>query len=558
MLCKIGFSDWSPWAGPVAPDMGVKVVEFMPSTLSARIEWFRPILNVANGRHVERYELQVCLLKGPLITTIKVLRSKGYLQPKEVDENFTTAHLKELELKRQQEEKEEEEENSKEPSMPVEESHVNEFVTVSDELTSESYLIAMHAGAKYQCRVRPKIAGDEDFCPWEMSIMSESFSLSATLPDPPFDITPAVHSTTIANNTASNATSEDTGALPNSFAPNMVPDGEISTAGMTADESMSVITHTDIMPLKIDSQPKVLLKDEKDPILNDKNSKVPPPSNTFITHDSIVITWKNGNCHGLPVEEFEVQWARVREYRHEDLALAKHARGAIHEKDDFEKSLSVFDDSTELSRGEGSKFELEGSAALQWVSSIQLNNTFDSETRGKFLGPQSFKVFNLIPGSFYIFRMRQRNQLGWSKFSSASEMIQTFPAVPPSQPELVSSGATYIVVRWSEGTVGFTNLDYDLQISTVDEATVPKSIDGSNEVDWENCPLNWQPADSARCNAHSKSSRSQSRLPTLMIFNTIMVRRLVPGCKYVVRVRVNTLYGWSTWSCESSIMTTLH
>ena len=188
-----------------------------------------------------------------------------------------------------------------------------------------------------------------------------------------------------------------------------------------------------------------------------------------------------------------------------------------------------------------------------------MNNKITSETRGKFLGPQSFKVFNLIPGSFYIFRMRQRNQLGWSKFSAASEMIQTFPAVPPSQPELVSSGATYIVIRWSEGsdgTVGFTNLDYDLQISTVDEATVPKSIDG--QIDWENCPLSWQSADSARCNPNTKGSRKQTRIPALLVFNTIMVRRLVPGCQYVVRVRVNTLYGWSTWSSQSNIMTTLH
>ena len=535
--------------------MGVKVVEYKPSTLSARIEWFRPILDEANGRHVECYELQVCLLKGPLITTIKVLRSKAFLQPKEVDENFTTAHLKELELKKQQAEKLEEEEKSKESSMPFEEAHVNEFVTVSQELTTESYEISMHAGAKYQCRVRPKIAGEEEFCPWEMSIMSESFSLSATLPDPPFGIIPAVHFTTIANNTAETV-------LPNSSAEIKVPDVDVPAAGAIADESISVITNTDIMPLKLDPQtkpPSDLVKEEKQIISNGKTSKAVSLSNTFVTHDSIVITWKNGNCHGLPVEEFEVQWAKVREYRHEDLALAKDARGQVHEKDDFEKSLSIFDDSSEPSRAESIKVELEGNTALQWVSSIQMNNKITSETRGKFLGPQSFKVFNLIPGSFYIFRMRQRNQLGWSKFSAASEMIQTFPAVPPSQPELVSSGATYIVIRWSEGsegTVGFTNLDYDLQISTVDEATVPKSIDG--QIDWENCPLNWQSADSARCNPNTKGSRKQTRIPTLLVFNTIMVRRLVPGCQYVVRVRVNTLYGWSTWSSQSNIMTTLH
>ena len=29
--------------------------------------------------------------------------------------------------------------------------------------------------------------------------------------------------------------------------------------------------------------------------------------------------------------------------------------------------------------------------------------------------------------------MRQRNQLGWSKFSAASEMIQAFPAVAKAQ-----------------------------------------------------------------------------------------------------------------------------
>ena len=537
---------WSEWAGPVAPDMGVKVVEFMPSKLCARIQWFRPILNASGGRRVERYELQVCHLKGPLITSIRVLKSKAFLLPKTNEENFTSSYLRELEEK--QKKIEEEEEQSRQLSDTGNETNVNEYVTVRDDLIEECFEVAMHAGAKYQCRVRPKITGDEDFCPWEMSVMSETFSLAATLPDPPFDITPAPHSKVDISAIAekeneANSTAE---AICNNLSNEKT---KLSRAlewssKNSIDEVISAVTNSGIMPMKVDPKSELVEKlREKD---RDDNRKAASISYQ-ITHDTIIITWKNGNCHGLPAIEFEVQWAKVRDYVYEEISLAKEARGHIGEEAyEFEQSLSVFDD--EEAREEAQVGSSNG--ALVWCSSMD-----ESNKKGKFISGQLFKLSGLLPGAHFIFRMRQRNQLGWSKFSAASEMIQTFPARPPSQPEFVSAGTTFVIVRWSEGSkeaVGFTNLDFEVEISAIDVATIPKGNDSNLEDVYENCPLNWYSADVTRCDSTGSIDLSAVK------FITAMIRRLVPGCTYIARVRVHTLHGWSTWSDASKILSTLH
>jgi len=544
--------------------MGIKVVEFKPSQLLARVEWFRPILNEAIGRHVERYELQVCHLKGPLVTSIKVLKSKSYRQLKgEANLNFTAAFAKEQELKLQQEKKEDElqRQGSEKSDLLVEEENVNEFITVSDTLSEESYDISLHAGAKYQCRVRVKITGEESFCGWEMSVNSEIFSLAATLPDPPFDVGPAVHVSVLSTN----ATPETSNAPKKGYDDLLNKVINVTTAKSSIDgdssHAISAITNTDIIPLTLE-QPTFTSNNSNIKIKSSANQKV-AKTTTFkdvqVTHDTIVITWKNGNCNGWPVDQFELQCAKIREYRHDDVALATEARGglAVDGNNSFARSLSIFDDSPlSFSTTNSDDPRIEDGNQLHWLSSLDESRPLN----GKYLGPQQYRVVGLTPGAYYIFRMRQHNQLGWSDFSAASAMIQTYPTRPPSTPQLVSVGATYLIVRWAhsgERGHGLTNLEYDVWISTIDSSAVTMSNGGDQMIDdsvYDHCVLHWQSADTKPHEVANTTINASSKLAE----NVVMIRSLVPGCSYIIRVRVKTLYGWSTWSNISPIFMTMH
>jgi hypothetical protein len=76
---ELGYSYWSDWCAPVVPSAGVYVVQFNevsgaadtdPAARQVRLSWFQPSLT--GSRKVSAYEVQKCVVKGPLYGVIHV------------------------------------------------------------------------------------------------------------------------------------------------------------------------------------------------------------------------------------------------------------------------------------------------------------------------------------------------------------------------------------------------------------------------------------------------------------------------------------------------------
>lgn len=300
-----------------------------------------------------------------------------------------------------------------------------------------------------------------------------------------------------------------------------------------------------------------------------------------ITHDSITITWQNGQANGLPVEEFIVHCARVRTYRLVDVVRARDAY------------INVVDTDEVTEQDDVSVSSNTGTAAVQSVRAnpiaahaLDAHSTHSSSkvpvdcwewqdityTGGQFLGFQKFKAENLIPGCTYIFRVKQRNSCGWSDFSGASRMIATYPSVPPGVPCVFAVRSTYAAVRWAESDhprVGLTNLEYEVQLGVVSNVLRAdlETTDGDKSINtsWNTVNVRYFPAgnallrallhesgsDPAEFDVHSLTSQLSSNVlddTPKKAYVHIMLQNLVSQVAYVIRVRVRTVFGWSPWS----------
>ena len=302
-----------------------------------------------------------------------------------------------------------------------------------------------------------------------------------------------------------------------------------------------------------------------------------------ITHDSITITWQNGQANGLPVEEFAVQCARVRTYRLVDVVRARDAYINVIDTDEVvepEESVStVTAPPVNTSRAHPAEAAHALDAASTLSSSRAPGDCWEwqdiTTTGGKFLGFQKFRAESLIPGCTYIFRVKQRNACGWSEFSGSSRMIATFPSVPPGVPTVFMVRSTYAAVRWLESDhprVGLTNLEYEVQLGVVSptlkaDVILPTGEDkATTNTTWKTVEVRYFPAGNALLRAlleesgsgtgesdeHSVQSSQLSAaglddLPTKASVH-VMLQNLVAHVAYVIRVRVRTVFGWSPWS----------
>lgn len=410
------------------------------------------------------------------------------------------------------------------------------FFTLRDDLTTNELEISdLQPGGKYMCRVRAQIDGIWNS--WEICVISDIISMPASVPDAPFDVHPA--SVDVEKD------SED------------AKDGGIST------------------------DKKILLA----PVLD-------------IQHDSILIKWKNGFTNGFPAMEYEVNIAKVREYRSNDLILAHNAAAAkgTQEIDGKKVALPVDEKykvviSTESVPGvDAVEYIHDGLInELPWVSltgaAKEKNGSSGSGPTGELLGAQAFRARGLDPGSSYVFRVRQRNDLGWSDYSSASSLITTFPSVPPGRPFCISFFPFHVILRWEESAdmrLALTNLEYDVQIGKLPLIHINDFLggrdaedaniggrDGDERREWEssiNSIVSWEKADTRIWDNNDIDIDKMvaliplygsSPLPPANGTVTVLVDRLSPGTPYVARVRVRTVAGWSTWSQIGDIFSTL-
>ena len=224
---------------------------------------------------------------------------------------------------------------------------------------------------------------------------------------------------------------------------------------------------------------------------------------------------------------------------------------------------------------------------------------------GNLLGPQAFNCKDLTPGCSYVFRVRQRTQLGWSLYSKLSNIVSTFPALPPGKPEVLKMTAFHALIQWQESKddrLTLSNLEYDVQIGKLPfiqdvslqeiETKLYSENATAEDVDDWNAKVNmyvvWINADvrkveninvdidshemlaimknihisdtvvSNACNDDESDfyiEQPANRAPPS--YKSVMIDKLSSATTYVCRVRVRTVAGWSTWSKVSNSFTTL-
>jgi hypothetical protein len=218
-------------------------------------------------------------------------------------------------------------------------------------------------------------------------------------------------------------------------------------------------------------------------------------------------------------------------------------------------------DAEEKKEGENDEEEEEEKQAqaqrrgeLQWVA---------CGDKAKLLGPESFLVSGLLPGASYIFRLRSRNEYGWSLPSKASPMITTFPCLPVSRPVVVRRLPYSVYIRWSEASssatagdgsssssgssgsspyLGMTNIEFQVEIGKIPAGETQKTY-----------PVLWAQADASEAPLYSRLDGDAKDSK----FVAVLLNNLSPATDYCVRVRVRTVLGWSTWGEVSETFRTL-
>jgi len=225
-----------------------------------------------------------------------------------------------------------------------------------------------------------------------------------------------------------------------------------------------------------------------------------------IKHNSITISWENGQSNGRPIEEFVIQIAEINVF---DIRDVVYAQGAYH-FDVGDEVVTLPTHSTDIIRNNSAlnkKTATVGDGVVvAWQDVLQLNTTQGKEInhdhdnhhhddgnshdddgyghdhddnghnddghghddhghghdddnhvkhdrkqfKGRFIGGKTFKVLGLLPGSTYIFRLKHRNDCGWSGYSPSSRMISTYPTVPPGRPIIFAVRNTFAAAKWCE------------------------------------------------------------------------------------------------------------
>jgi len=130
-----------------------------------------------------------------------------------------------------------------------------------------------------------------------------------------------------------------------------------------------------------------------------------------IQHDRIVICWKNGLSNGSPVVEYEVICAKVRDYRVQDLSLARTAALDAEDSTMFTLNNEETNIPIENIHDDLDKERQELPLTIGEIRRLLWKNVTNF-AGGEFLGPQAFCAKGLLPGASYIFKVRQRNAIG--------------------------------------------------------------------------------------------------------------------------------------------------
>jgi hypothetical protein len=537
---EFGWSPWSIWSGPYAPQEGVQVRQFGDNWI--KLGWVEPQL--APGRVIDAFEVQMSTPTGPMSTSVTVYKPKASSSSKNLN---------------------------KKPGGAA----TAEFKTLSSQCATSEYVAReLKSGKKFQFRVRPKINGE--WVEWDLCVLSDVITMPSSAPDAPQN----VHVSRVLSHQrpeGKRRAKEDRPMvqaeereieLPSPIKPSSLAIKRLSqelgvkaqasyarsssgssnrpskmlqtTHSLGGDESDGTYDSDDGTPqheglsegipeVEEDQSDADSQSDHSDhasedllpltgPLPPDPPEPLEDGCELMITHNSIDIEWTNGIPNGSAILECEVQCCKVREYCIDDLDRASAAAGQEEAWDDEVTGLNKVN-------------------ALDWVTISH---------QGVFLTNQSFRAQGLLSGVGYIFRVRQRNDIHWSSFSRATPIITTYLAAPPCAPEVIMAAAAHVVVQWQQQqntTFNFSGLEHSLQISRLDFIVpVSERISLSNMQE-----LLWEQAEYRSCDGQRFGDDQQTN-SVVPLANRVIIDNLLPMTSYVLRVKSRTVAGWTSWS----------
>lgn len=522
---EFGWSNWGEWAGPFTPQEGVRVRQFGDSWI--KIGWVEPRLG-SGGGVVNAYEVQMCMPSGPMSTKVNIYESKASRKTAKV---------------------------------------TYEFETIDDDVSEGELVINnLKPGKKYQFRVRPMINGE--WVSWDTSVLSDVISMPSSAPDVPHSVRvirirsdddddkkgdPAENTdnqTSIGENKTESASagnplrahdgdsasSDDEDSTPSlsSFPVRNQKDHEdedadsesVSSVGRDDGDAKSEGSAVAAENSKRSGNDSVAPSASASIISNVDDHFARLNDELAVTHNSIDIEWINGIPNGSAIVEVEIQCCKVREYRVSDIEKAGKAAGKEETWDEIVYSLNAKD-------------------ALNWVNISK---------EGEFLSSQSFRAKNLISGAGYAFRVRQRNDVHWSSFSRATPIITTLLAAPPLAPEIIMISSSHVVAQWRmpvDSTFAFSTLQHDVRISKIETEGSSRETLLGNPVKSNDDKLSWKKADVRDCVGSKTAALDVGHV------DRVIIDSLVPMTTYVIRVRILTVAGWTTWSAISIPFRTL-
>jgi hypothetical protein len=524
--CKneVGWSHWGHWSGPYMPQEGARVAEFGDMWL--RLKWVAPVLC---GRQVTAYEVQMCEPTGPRQNSLTVFAKRKKSDASQRSRLLSAGAATGVPPAQ-----------GDDKSVASCDSQATaggyEFYTVDDDVRENQTVIEhLKPGIRYQFRVRPQIDGA--WCNMNLIQMSDIIAVPASSPEAPTGVRVSTLAPTIFKRPTTGAAMAMGGERERELEQ---PDQDSlhGSPGQGPDEHAS--------SLKYDEE----LWDTALSVHYNEDMKTPA-----IAHNSILLSWANGNPNGSPILENAIEMARVRGYNHEDAVLGLESSGKL-QSGQFENSR------LSLSGNLGDNSATNSDAAAEEMAIDSVLDWKEVTDRGVYVSSTSFRAQGLLPGCGHIFRIRQRNGVGWSEWSLASEPALTLAAPPPCAPTTFHLGSYHAVLEWADTADEFTYtiLDFELQVALLPAG---KRINGDStdhdDSNWD-IQLEWSVPETRREDVQKDGStgaeeagaggeKGDGDIPSDN-FNCrrVFVDKLSPMSIYVARVKVRTVTGWSAWS----------
>eukprot|EP00615_Pteridomonas_danica_P014850 CAMPEP_0114376536 /NCGR_PEP_ID=MMETSP0102-20121206/429_1 /TAXON_ID=38822 ORGANISM="Pteridomonas danica, Strain PT" /NCGR_SAMPLE_ID=MMETSP0102 /ASSEMBLY_ACC=CAM_ASM_000212 /LENGTH=492 /DNA_ID=CAMNT_0001530879 /DNA_START=1028 /DNA_END=2506 /DNA_ORIENTATION=- len=176
----------------------------------------------------------------------------------------------------------------------------------------------------------------------------------------------------------------------------------------------------------------------------------------------------------------------------------------------------------------------------------------------------------VILGGSYIFRIRARNSLGWSKYGPSSKPIIVFRVLPPLPPsqlineksgKLCSPGVTFLKLSWKPPP--------GKPASEIDSYEMEFCDEKSGGGDGLSAPSSSSSSSNGIDNNDNDDGGGGGRWSAISIIGgpttikgagiekpNIILQGLLPGHKYTFRIRALAFEGWTDWSIASDVMST--